>query len=232
MTRLAFDTSGACGSVAVERGGEIIARSRLEQRAGHASRLIGAIEDTLAAAGVVRSELESIVVGEGPGSFTGVRVAAATAKGLVRALGCPLYAVSSLAGSALAFPGSGLGSTSPTAPRYVLFDARSERVYGGCWVVDTDRVEELVAPHGGEISDVLASEPAADTLFLGDGAQQYRAHIEAAGFAVADASAAIDVADGLLRFLARAQNHPPVEDPGRWEPAYVRVSGAERLWAK
>lgn len=230
---LAFDTSGHRGSVAIGHRGEVLARVALEQRAGHASGLVLAIERVLEEAGVDRDEVEGIVVGEGPGSFTGVRVAAATAKGLVRALGCPLWSVSSLAATAVALPGEVVtGGGGPSAPRYVLFDARSERVYGGCWRVEADSVEEIVAPHGGQLTDVFASRPAPGTRFLGGGAEEYRARIEAEGFEVVAGSDVLNVADGLIGFRARRPDEAPVSDPGSWEPAYVRVSGAERMWPK
>lgn len=230
---LAFDTSGSRGSVAVGHRGEVLARASLERRAGHASGLIVAIGHVLDEAGVDREEIEGIVVGEGPGSFTGVRVAAATAKGLVHALRCPLWAVSSLAATAVAMPVGHVRSEARTeAPRYVLFDARGDRVYGGCWTVGAGSVDEVVAPHGGEISDVLQSGVEPGTLFLGDGAEQHRDRIEEAGFEVVDGGNGVDVADGLIGYRARRPSDAPVSDPTVWEPAYVRVSGAERLWPK
>lgn len=223
---LAFDTSGNVGSVAVAHGADVLGRAFLTRQAGHASGLIQAIEDALEDAGVDRRELSGIVVGEGPGSFTGVRVAAATAKGLVHALGLPVWAVSSLAGTALAE--SSLGSD-PVAPRYVLFDARAERVYGGCWLLRPDQRIEVVSPHAGEISDVLGRELARETVFVGDGAEKHRALIEGAGFRVVATNPDYGVADGLIRFHTMGDTEP-VADPAGWEPAYVRVSGAERLW--
>ncbi|MDF2697777.1 MAG: tsaB, partial [Labilithrix sp.] len=115
-TLLAFDTSIAVGSVAVGLGGELLASATLDERKEHASRLVPSIEKVLERAAMRITDVGGIVVGEGPGSFTGVRVAAATAKGLAHALGVPLWAFSSLAAAALA------EDAGPT--RYVLFDAR------------------------------------------------------------------------------------------------------------
>ena len=71
---LAFDTSSAVGSVAVGREGVVLAHSELEEQRKHASALVPAIRAVLLEAGIDKSELDGIVVGEGPGSFTGVRV--------------------------------------------------------------------------------------------------------------------------------------------------------------
>ncbi|MDG2283140.1 MAG: hypothetical protein P8L45_08450, partial [Longimicrobiales bacterium] len=67
---LALDTSGPVGSVAVAHEGDVLARGVLMQQAGHASELVPTIAAVLDDAGVDRSELTGLVVGEGPGSFT------------------------------------------------------------------------------------------------------------------------------------------------------------------
>lgn len=218
---LALDTSSPIGSVAVADAGEVVARAVLRRRAAHASGLIPAIDEVMTAAGVERTALDGIVVGEGPGSFTGVRVAAATAKGLSRSLGLPVWAVSSLAAAAMARDYATI--------RYVLFDARAERVYGACYGVGSARIETLVEPHGAELRDLLDDVPAG-AVFAGDGARKHRALIEGAGFEIAPAEEAPSLADGLVRWLARHPETEPVEDVGAWEPEYVRVSSAERLW--
>lgn len=225
--RLAMDTSTPVGSVAVAVGDRIVARALLTRQARHAAGLLPAVEEVLTAAGVRREDLDALVVGEGPGSFTGVRVAAATAKGLARALDRPLYAVSSLAGEALAHR--------DPAIRYALFDARAERVYGACYGVGSARVQTLVEPHAAELRDLLAGDgPSGDVpagaTFFGDGADKHRGAIEGAGFAVAAPEGETSLADGLLTYLSLVKEAEPLDDPAAWEPSYIRVSGAERLW--
>lgn len=219
---LALDTSSPVGSVAVASGGDVVARAVIERQARHAAGLIPAIDEVMSAAGVQRRALVGLVVGEGPGSFTGVRVAAATAKGLSRALGIPVWAVSSLAAAAMARDYATI--------RYVLFDARAERVYGACYGVGSARVETLVQPHGAELRDLLDDDVPAGAVFAGDGAQKHRAAIEGAGFEVAPPEEAPSLADGLVRWLGRHPDTAPIEDVGAWEPRYVRVSSAERMW--
>jgi tRNA threonylcarbamoyladenosine biosynthesis protein TsaB len=218
-----MDTSGASGSVAVGRGPEVLARITLTEPREHASRLVPAIDDALREASVAREEVTGIVVGEGPGSFTGVRVAAATAKGLVHALGVPLFAVSSLTAAAVV--------TDAAPVRYVLFDARGDRVYGACYGVGATGVQELVAPHGGTLRDALAGEVPAGAVFIGDASDRHQAAIEAAGFPV-QAGHGEPLAVGLLRYLSLQPGCEPVADPSAWEPAYVRASSAERLWPR
>ena len=218
---LAFDTSGPIGSVAVASGAVVLAREVLGRQGAHASGLVPAIDDVLDEAGIDRDELRGIIVGEGPGSFTGVRVAAATAKGLGHALGIPVWAVSSLAAAALAV------NAAPV--RYTLFDARGERVYGACFGVGSEGLEEMIAPHAGELRDVLDGEVPAGAVFLGDGAVRHRGVIEGAGFTVVEPDPVLTLADGLVEYLART-GIAPVPDLPSWEPEYVRASSAERLW--
>jgi len=219
---LALDTSGPVGHVAVGRGPRVLARRRLEQKGRHASELLPAVNDALAEASVDLPELRGVVVGEGPGSFTGVRIAAATAKGIARALDVPLWAVSSLAAAALGEGDHGV--------RYVLFDARGDRVYAGCYSVGAAGIETLVAPYATELRELLGSDVPLGAAFAGDGAARHRYAIEAAGFEVLDEPAGEPSGDALLRFLSLHRELEPVTALETWEPHYVKASSAERTW--
>jgi tRNA threonylcarbamoyladenosine biosynthesis protein TsaB len=221
-TTLAIDTSGPLGSVAVGRGGAVLTHGVMATPSRHAAGLLPLIDDALGVSGITRHDLSDIVVGEGPGSFTGVRVAAATVKGLSRALDLPVYAVSSLAAVAMTVEGAPL--------RYVLFDARSTRVYAACFEIGAGSVRPVVPAHATEVGELLRAGPPTDALFVGDGAEKHRATLEAAGFTVASSSPDTPPAVGLLRFLATCTDLPPVAEVGGWEPEYLRPSSAERLW--
>ena len=211
---LAFDTSSAVGSVAVGREGVVLAHAELEQQRKHASALVPAIRAVLLEAGIDKSELDGIVVGEGPGSFTGVRVAAATAKGMAHALGLPLWPVSSLAATALSVGGHGI--------RYVLFDARKQRVYGACYGVGKMGIETLVFPHAGTLREVLASEIPTGAVFFGEASCHHRLVIEGAGFEVQPLPVTCPGANGLLRYIRLHPNTPSVDAMRGWEPKYIR----------
>ncbi len=226
---IGFDTSGFVGSVAVARGADVLARATLDDRGEHASKLIPTIAEVLEEASVDRSELSGVVVGEGPGSFTGVRVAAATAKGLVHALGCPMWAISSLAAAALSLEGNGI--------RYVLFDARGDRVYGACYGIGSigsmgsTALETLIPPHGGDLSSVLDGPVPAGAVFLGEGADRHRYAIEGAGFSVATGPVTHPSADGLFRYLALHPDASPVAGIALWEPCYIREWKPDKAWS-
>lgn len=95
MNLLAIDTSTELASVALLYNGRLASREQGAQRQ-HAQLLLPMIEELLTSAGIELKQLDGIVFGEGPGSFTGLRIACSIAKGLAYAANLPLYPVSSL----------------------------------------------------------------------------------------------------------------------------------------
>lgn len=148
---LGLETSGPVASVAVSVDGRVLARRLLHEQRRHAARLLPAVDEVMAEARVRRGDLTGVVVGTGPGSFTGVRVAASAGKGMAHALRIPLYGVSSLLAAALAgtvpreawegwptedpleAPAELGGSPEGSLERLVLFDARGDRLFCACF---------------------------------------------------------------------------------------------------
>ncbi|MEZ5400778.1 MAG: tRNA (adenosine(37)-N6)-threonylcarbamoyltransferase complex dimerization subunit type 1 TsaB [Bryobacteraceae bacterium] len=144
---LAIDTSTPVAGFALVSPSETIVRA-LESSDGHAQKLFLEIESLLAEAGARLQDIECFAAGAGPGSFTGVRVALAAAKGLAHALERPACAVSNLA--ALAWFGT-------KALRAPVLDARRGEVYGAVYDADLNLVrEECVTP----LDRFLAGVPA------------------------------------------------------------------------
>jgi len=244
---LAMDTSTSVGSVCVGVGSRVVAQRTIHGQGSHSADLIPTIGGVLTEAGADLSELTGLVVGAGPGSFTGVRVAAATAKGLAHALDIPLWAVSSLEAGAAAvdidgaelLDGDGdvaqLGGGHRAAlseeerawPRYVLFDARSDRVYGACYRPLERGFEVLIPPHSTTIGAVL-SDNLPISVFAGDGAQKHADEIRGAGLTLLPAPFGMPTAAGLLRAVADSPPREPLEDVARWQPEYLRPSSAQR----
>jgi tRNA threonylcarbamoyladenosine biosynthesis protein TsaB len=147
---LAIETSTDYGSVAIGRGADLIGEVVIGARSRHAESLLPALEFLLRSARLSRSDVRGIVVGAGPGSFTGVRVAAATARGLAVGLDVPLYAFSSLACMA-----AGAGMQEAVC---AVFDARRSEVYAACYerVENGDRLHTLLEPEAMHVDDLRA----------------------------------------------------------------------------
>jgi tRNA threonylcarbamoyladenosine biosynthesis protein TsaB len=220
---LALDTSTTTASVAVGRGEDVLAEILVGARLRGTDALLPAIDDALRAAGVATAELGGVVVSGGPGSFTGVRLAAATAKGMVRALGVPLYAYSGLLAVAA---GAGAADRAVCA----LFDARRGEVYAACYrLPGYARVETLLEPAALPLGDAIERVRAFSPLYAGEGALQQRAVIEAAGGDVAPSHLAPPRAAALLWLARTAPELGRVADPGAWQPEYVRPPAVERV---
>lgn len=123
MNLLALDTSTNACSAAVDAGG-VRAERHVEEPRQHSRLLLSMIRELLAEAGTEVADLDAIVLGNGPGSFIGVRIAASVAQGLAMGAGLQLVPVSSLAAVAVdAF------ARSPAQRLVVAQDAHMDEVY-------------------------------------------------------------------------------------------------------
>ncbi|RKY01883.1 tRNA (adenosine(37)-N6)-threonylcarbamoyltransferase complex dimerization subunit type 1 TsaB, partial [Candidatus Poribacteria bacterium] len=126
MRVLGIDTSTTTGSIGLIDGDKVVAEHVLDVMETHSSRLMPAIDQMLKKAGLSIWDVDLIAVSKGPGSFTGLRVGVATAKGLAYALRKPIVGVPSL--DVLAFGVKFFdGLICP------LLDARRGEVYGAIY---------------------------------------------------------------------------------------------------
>jgi tRNA threonylcarbamoyladenosine biosynthesis protein TsaB len=130
MKLLALDTASAQCSVALVMGEELIVREAATAR-DHAQLILPMVDEVLAQAGVKLAQLDGIAFGRGPGSFTGVRVAAAVTQGLAAGAGLPVLPVSdlrALAAQALRLA-RGMGMSVAAGRVLACMDARMGEVY-------------------------------------------------------------------------------------------------------
>ena len=138
---LAIETSTPACSAALSVDGEVIERYALAPRQ-HATLMLPMIESLLLEAGLTVRQLDAIAFGRGPGSFTGVRIAASMVQGIAFAADLPVVPVSTLAALALG------GMRESGLPRMMAaMDARKSEIYWGCY---TQTGGDVIALQGSE----------------------------------------------------------------------------------
>jgi tRNA threonylcarbamoyladenosine biosynthesis protein TsaB len=128
MKILAFDTSTAACSVAILNNDQLVSEHIVQPR-GHANLILDMVEALLSNAKIGLSDLDVISFGQGPGSFTGLRIAAGVCQGIAYSQNIPVIALSSLRILA-----QGVFRETSNANIAVLQDARMSEVYWGCYI--------------------------------------------------------------------------------------------------
>jgi len=224
MLTLALDTSTRRGSVALgETGGSavrVLGEAVLEVSATHSETVLPAVDGLVRSAGLAPADLEAVVVGAGPGSFTGIRIGAALARGVCFPARAPLFAYSSLAAIA-----AGSGESGAVC---ALLDARRDQVYAAGYDVGPGGLERRFEPRAGALARLLDEIGPSSWTFAGVLSAEQRAAIERAGGELLPAERGWPTASALLRLVHQAPAAGRVADPARWEPEYVRSSSAAR----
>jgi tRNA threonylcarbamoyladenosine biosynthesis protein TsaB len=225
MPLLGLDTATSYTSVAVVDGERAIREEdQGPGRAGrprHAEQLLGAVVRCVEAAGGW-DRIERLAVGVGPGSYTGLRIGIATARGLAQARELPLAAVGSLAALA-----AGIATALEPGGRTLLplIDARRGELFAAMYGEDGEQLRGpfLTKPPG---LRELVAELDATPLAAGDGSLRFRHELEAAGVEVAPAqSPGHRVAARHLCALGAVAEAVP---PDQVEPIYLREPDAKR----
>jgi tRNA threonylcarbamoyladenosine biosynthesis protein TsaB len=166
---LGLDTSTLVSGIAIVDGERVLAEGRHDAGARTADLLV-AIDEVCRRAAVAPARLEAVAIGAGPGSFTGLRIGMATAKGIAFAAGRPLWAVSSLA--ALADDAARWLRAAGGAPKdpaiAAVLDARRGEVFAGCFRGGVPLAEERVLAPGDLAAWVEATAAGAPVRFAGD----------------------------------------------------------------
>lgn len=231
MRILSIDSSGLVASVAILEDDSLIAEYTMNHKKTHSQTLLPMIDEIFKMTGIDKTSLDAIAVAAGPGSFTGLRIGAATAKGLGQALNIPLIRVPTVAAYAYNF----YGNECFICP---LMDARRSQVYTGLYTFKGDdficyksqcalSIEEII----GEIN-----KEGREVIFLGDGLPVNREYIEANikvpyRYAPAHMSRQRAGAVGALALKYVDDDRFPNirrESAAEHVPDYLRLSQAER----
>lgn len=226
MKILGIDSSGLVASAAIADEKNIIAEFTVNNKQTHSQTLLPMIEKVVDMSGIELEQIDAIDIAAGPGSFTGLRIGSATAKGIGLALKKPVVSVPTLEG--LAYRVSVFdGIICP------IMDARRNQVYTGIYKMDKGNLVCLSEQKAVDIHEIMEELEKYDekVIFLGDGVEVQRETIEKefkkeycfAPIHLSKQSAAAVAVLGDIYF-----NQGKAEDAAEHKPIYLRKSQAER----
>lgn len=224
QTILALDTSTEACSVALQSAQGLYVRHELQPRT-HTQRLLPMVDEVLEEAGVQRETITAVIYGQGPGSFTGVRIASAAAQGLAFGLGVGVIGVSSL--HALAQAAADAHNANQVL---AAIDARMGEVYWGQY--QRDSAEGILTLLGSEqvIPPETVSSKFESAIAAGTGWGQYAEQLSAAIDypTIAQFSECYPVATALIK-LAQSETPRSAESA---IPVYLRNQVAKKAAVK
>lgn len=225
MYVLGIDAAATASGAALITSSKVVSEFYVNIGLTHSQTLLPIISQVLEEAGVTPPELGGIAVTCGPGSFTGIRIGLATAKGMAQVLGCPLIGIPTLD----AWAHNLRGTAKLICP---ILDARKKQVYTALYDGAGNRLTEYSVI---SLEQLISQLPGQQITFLGDGVPVYRALLEEALGSRAEFAGqahnclrASAVAEMGLERIAKG------EDDG-WSdlnPLYVRASEAETTLAR
>ena len=243
MKILAIDSSGMPATVAVCEDGLLQAEYTVNFRRTHSQTLVPMLDEVRKILELDMDSVDAVAAAGGPGSFTGLRIGSATAKGIGLALGKPLIHVPTLEGMAYNYH----GSSDLIVP---MIDARNRQVFAGIYTFRNSNAaagvsaDPLVTVSGQEAAGVqslcekmnlLQKETGKEIVLLGDGASVYRELIEghltaphrfAPPHLAQQRAGSVAVRGMDLARMGKTQS------AARFRPDYLRVSQAERVRAQ
>lgn len=236
MRILALDSSGLVASVAVVEEGkeddQLIAEYTVNYKKTHSQTLLPMLDEIVKMTELDLNTIDAIAVAGGPGSFTGLRIGSATAKGLGLALEKPLIHIPTLEGLAYNL----CGSSDIICP---IMDARRGQVYTGIYEFNGDRLivlEDQMAVSIEDLGEKLKEhmkKTGRKVVFLGDGVPVFKEALmerilpgECIAFAPANMNRQRAASVGTLGI--RYYKDGKIESAAEHQPDYLRVSQAER----
>lgn len=227
MKILALDSSGLVASVAIVEEDQVIGVYTINYKKTHSQTLLPMLDELAKQVELNMEEIDAIAVAGGPGSFTGLRIGSATAKGLGLALDKPLIHIPTA--EAMAYQMYGVQDL--ICP---IMDARRQQVYTGIYQFNEEKefriLEEQMAVPVTELIEKLnvLGQP---VIFLGDGVPVYQELIKEhmkVSYTFAPAHCNRQDAGALGALATVYYNEGRIESAAAHEPDYLRVSQAER----
>lgn len=227
MKIIAIDSSGLVASVAILENDTVIAEYTTNFKKTHSQTLLPMLDAIREMTELDMESVDAIAVAAGPGSFTGLRIGSATAKGLGLATGKPIIAVPTV--DALSY--NLWGERNIICP---IMDARRNQVYTGYYSFDENGNHVVIKEQFAEEIDKVVqelNEIGRPVTFLGDGVPVYKDRIcelIEVNVKFAPAHMAYQSAGALAVIAAQYYKEGKVETAAEHTPIYLRMSQAER----
>ena len=225
MLTLAFETSAKAASVALTENGKLLAESYQNTGLTHSQTLMVMAEDLLKQCGKTMSDVTAVAVAEGPGSFTGVRIGVAAAKGLAWGGQIPCYGVSTLEAMAVSL-GAWEGHIC------ACMDARRNQVYNALFRMNNGSVERVTEDRAIALADLKEElKDISGPIFLvGDGSMLTHKTLSGAidSLILPPEHRMHQRAVGVALLAEKKQADGEAGDGNALSPNYLRLSQAER----
>ena len=173
MKILVLESSGLVASVALMEENSMICEFTMNHKKTHSQTLLPMVDEMMKITGFNKKELDAVAISKGPGSFTGLRIGSATAKGLSQALNIPVVSISSLEGLAANL----YGTEDLICP---IMDARRSQVYAGIFQYEGEKLVTRMEDDAVSVADLISmlNEKGEPVIFLGDGVPVYQKLLE------------------------------------------------------
>lgn len=230
MKILGLDSSGLVASVAVAEDENLLAEYTVNYKKTHSQTLLPMLDEIAAMIDLDLKDLDAIAVAGGPGSFTGLRIGAATAKGLGLALKKPLIQIPTVDGIAYNM----WGARDLVCP---LMDARRNQTYTGLYEFEGAEMKVLYPQCAVGIAEIIevVNTFERDVVFLGDGVPVFRDYIKEycqVPYYFAPAHKNKQRAAALAVLAQQYYEKGQVQTAAEHRPDYLRLSQAERERAR
>lgn len=228
MKIIGIDSSGLVASVAIIEDETLVAEYTVEHKKTHSTTLMPMLSEIVKMSETSLQEIDAVAIAAGPGSFTGLRIGSATAKGLAYSLNIPIVPVPTLA--ALAYNVQFFdGIICP------IMDARREQVYNGLYTFINGEFTEIIGQRALAVEELItginAEFSGKNIVFLGDGVPVYK-HIINEKLETTHFYAPSNISKqraGSVAVLGKMYyNRNIIETAKDHEPVYLRLSQAER----
>lgn len=230
MKILGIDSSGLVASVAVVVDDTMIAEYTINYKKTHSQTLLPMLDEVVQMIGLSLDEIDAIAVAAGPGSFTGLRIGASTAKGLGFALNKPIISVPTVDGLAYNL----FGTDKLICP---IMDAKRNQVYTGLYEFIGEKLNIISAQKPVSIDEIINEINLLDrdVIFLGDGVPVYKEQIMnklKVPYLFAPAHLSKQRAGALATLGVIYYSEGKTETAAEHQPVYLRLSQAERELAE